>query len=276
MVITRRTRNAFTGNRTWVRIPPSPPKGALKGEMGNMDFNRETVDKIAKNAKTARDVWDNFAHDEKLHECFHLRPTSSGIAVISTLSYAPMRGILVKPNMLKNKLDEIAKSTDVLLGVDEEKSKILMEKWGFNSRKSEAFREENAQALFIQGMILKQEMYEGIDFVASELVLAGKSSRFDIIGYKDGTLYIFEMKKDRELAGLNQTAEYEKLVNENKALYLDVLKNYPHCHVADFKKVNAIAVMRYASNSAARLAKMANEAGVGLWFYERSITLRKA
>ena len=124
-------------------------------------------------------------------------------------------------------------------------------------------------------MITKKEMYEGIEFVASELILADKSSRFDIVGYKDGTLYIFEMKKDRTLAGLTQTAGYAKLINDNKSLFLDVLKNYPHCPVNDFEKIIAVAVMRYASNSAALLANRAKDAGVGLWFYERSIALRK-
>jgi len=124
-------------------------------------------------------------------------------------------------------------------------------------------------------MIMKQEMYEGIDFVASELILADKSSRFDIVGYKDASLYIFEMKKDRTLAGLTQTAGYANLINDNKPLFLEVLSNYPHCTVGDFEKVVAIAVMRYAANSAALLKKRAKEAEVGLWFYERSIALRK-
>jgi hypothetical protein len=49
-----------------------------------MEFNKETVSKIALNAKMAQDVWSNFAHNEKLCECFHLRPTKSGITLIST------------------------------------------------------------------------------------------------------------------------------------------------------------------------------------------------
>jgi len=124
-------------------------------------------------------------------------------------------------------------------------------------------------------MITKQDMYEGISFVASELILADKSSRFDIVGYKDGTLYIFEMKKDRTFAGLTQTAGYANLINENKAPFLNVLRNYPHCPVDNFDKVTAVAVMRYAENSAKLLEDKAMTAGIDLWFYERSIALRK-
>jgi len=84
------------------------------------------------------------------------------------------------------------------------------------------------------------------------------------------------MKKDRRIAGFNQTAGYAKLIEDNKPIFLEVLRNYPHCPVNDFEKVCAIAVMRYAANSAALLANKASEAGVKLWFFERSIALRKA
>jgi len=241
-----------------------------------MKFNKETVRKIATNAKLAQEAWGDFAHNEKMHECFHLRPTASGVTVISTLPYAAMRGISLNAANLKPMLNEILVNINVLLGVDDDKSLMLLDNWNFKRRKSSGFMEENAQALFIQGMILKQEMYEGIDFVASELVLADSSSRFDVVGYKNDTLYIFEMKKDRAIAGLAQTAEYAKLANDNKSHYLEVLKNYPHCPVNDFSNVRSIAVMRYAANSAAQLVNRAREAGVGLWFYERSIALRKA
>jgi len=259
------------------------PKSAriVVNESGDTVFNKDTVSSIAQNAKAARDIWNDFAHDKKLCECFHLRPTASGISVISILHYAPMRGISVQRSELKNVLTDIAGETGVLLGVKVDESLKLMKKWGFKNRESknknsENFIEENAQAFFIHGMILKQSMYEGINFVASELVLADKSSRFDIVGYKAGTLYIFEMKKDRTLAGLTQTAGYATLINDNKSLFLEVLRNYPHYPVDDFEKVVAVAVMQYAANSVTLLEKKAKEAGVGLWFYERSIALRKA
>lgn len=44
-----------------------------------MDFNKETVSKIAANAKAAQETWGDFAHNKKMCECFHLRPTASGI-----------------------------------------------------------------------------------------------------------------------------------------------------------------------------------------------------
>jgi len=256
--------------------------------------------KIAQNAKTAREIWEPFAHNKKLCECFHLRPTKSGITLVSTLPYAPMRGISLSAAAVTPLLNEITKKINVLLGLDTKKALALLESWNFKLREIDvyfgldeedavaflenrnfeiletvSFMEENAQALFIKGMILKQEMYEGIHFVASELELAGKSSRFDIVGYKDNTLYIFEMKKGRKVAGLAQTAGYAKLINENKHHFLSVLTHYPHCSIDNFNKIIPVAVMGYAANAVSQLTAKAKEAEVALWFYERSITLRK-
>jgi len=102
-----------------------------------MKFNKDTVSRIAKNAKAAQEIWQNFAHDKKLCECFHLRPTASGITLISMLYYAPMRGISVNPDKLKDVLEEIAGKTNVLLGLDANKSLELMKKWGFKSKNTQ-------------------------------------------------------------------------------------------------------------------------------------------
>lgn len=120
-----------------------------------MEFRKETVSRITTNAKAAQDVWKEYAHNSKLCESFHLRPTGSGVAIISTLPYAPMRGKTVSPKQLKDELNKIVGRLDALLGVDEDKSLMLMEEWGFKKRafkneKSDKFIEENAQAHFIQ------------------------------------------------------------------------------------------------------------------------------
>jgi hypothetical protein len=240
-----------------------------------MEFNQETVSKIAENTKAAREVWSEFSGNVKLKECFHLRPTKIGITVVSTLPYAPMRGVSVSTKDLREILIKITEKINVLLGVDTDKALRLLEKWSFKSRTSDSFLEENAQAMFIQGMIMKQVIYEDIEFVASELILADKSSRFDIVGFKDGDIYVFELKKGRTTLGFEQTAQYATLLEQNKSTFLEVLRNYPHCPITDFNKVFGVAVMQYAANSEKQLESAAKKAGVGLWFYERSITLRK-
>ena len=244
-----------------------------------MKFIEETVKKIVQNAEVAQEVWMEFAHDKKLRECFHLRPISDGISVISLLPYAPMRGKTVTPDKLKDELEKLAGETNRLLGIDVDKALDIMEKHDFiddkYKKRAGRFNEYNAQALFIRGMILKHDMYEGIDFVASELSLASKSSRFDIVGYKDDNLYIFEMKKNRDQKGFKQVAEYATTINNYKEIFLKVLRKSPHCPVSNFKKVHAIAVMRYATNSVTQVENSAKEVGVDLWLYERSITLRK-
>ena len=246
-----------------------------------MKFKEETVEKIIQNTKVAQEVWKKYVHDRKMCECFHLRPTGSGITIISMLPYAPMRGLCdVNPDKLNDELKKLSGETSRLLGVDEDKASEIMVKHGFideeyRVKRSGVWKEDNAQALFVKGMILKHDMYEGIDFVASELALAGKSSRFDIVGYKDDDLYIFEMKKERPQKGFEQVAKYAAAINNNKEIFLSVLSKSPYCPVNNFKKVHAITVMRYAENSATQLKNSAKKAGVGLWYYERSITLRK-
>ena len=42
MVITGRTRNAFVGNDTWVRIPPSPPFYGVFAKCKNLVFSLGT------------------------------------------------------------------------------------------------------------------------------------------------------------------------------------------------------------------------------------------
>jgi len=233
----------------------------------------ETVDKIADNAKAAQKVWKNFSQDPKLRDNFHLRPTTGGITIVSTLPHAPMRGVDVSIDQLDKRLKSISNQMDALLSVNKKTVTDNLNKLGFKIKKSEVFREENVQAMFIQGMVLGQEIYEGIDFVASELNL-NVENRFDIVGIKDNTLYIFELKKGRTLRCVKQTANYVKLVKDNEAAFKKVLSDYPHNPVSAFENVRGIAVMRYAANATEKLIKSANEKGVGLWYYEQAITFR--
>jgi len=230
----------------------------------------KTVYKIARNAKKSQEAWESFSSDENLKVNFHLRPVKDGVTIVSTLPAAPMRGIRVS-------IADLAKQLKAITG---QKAKLLsdnynvlepLKKLGFKSRKEERFREEDVQAMFIQGMISKQEIYDGIEFVASELTLDGKN-RLDVVGLKDNILYIFELKKKRKFDGLAQTAEYIKLVEQNKSYFLDVLSCYPNNPVTTFKSVRGVAVMRYAANATKELITKANNNNVGLWYYEKSIS----
>jgi len=90
-----------------------------------MELNRKTVDAIAANAKAAQQVWKDFSADEKLKQIIHLRPTRSGVTIVSVLPYAPMRGINVSVKNLGKTLDRIAVRKDALLSIDKEKAKAL-------------------------------------------------------------------------------------------------------------------------------------------------------
>jgi len=239
-----------------------------------MNINQITVDKIAANAEKAKIVWNLYSHDEKLKEILHLRPTKSGITIVSTLPCAPMRGLEVNDIELAETLRIIAAKKATLLSANPENAKEILKNMKFKGRKNDGFREENAQAMFIKGMILKQEIYEGIHFVASELTLDG-DNRFDVLGYKDDVLYIFELKKDRTFDCIKQVSDYVNLVKQNNAAFLNVLSQYPHFSVSGFSSVQGVAVMKYAANATEKLAEEAKEKGIRLWYYEESISIRK-
>jgi len=239
-----------------------------------MSINQTTIDLITENAKEAKKAWKMFAHQEKLRESFHLRPTTSGVTIVSTLPNAPMRGIEIKARELAEKLEGIVKHKELLLSVDPEKVRICLSDIGFKSRRTTACREEDVQAMFIRGMISDQESYENIKFVASELTL-DRQHRFDVVGYKDGVLFIFELKIARSFEGIGQTAQYVDFVRENKAEFLKVLSCYPHYSVTDFDSVQGIAVLRYAANATSKLAIIAKKVNTGLWYYEPALSFQK-
>lgn len=53
--------------------------------------------KIIENAEIARVAWDEFIKDEsnkRILRFFHLRPTNSGVTIVTTLDGYEMRGIV--------------------------------------------------------------------------------------------------------------------------------------------------------------------------------------
>lgn len=250
-----------------------------------MAISKRTVNRIAENAKMASNVWKTVENklDEKFKECFHIRPTGSGVTIVSTLPVAPMRGIrdIKCFDNLQKTILELNNKIKVLVCTDHKKILQVLEGFGFNERKIDESKqrpalEEDVQAKFIRGMITKQYVYDNINFVASELILEDGGKRFDVVGFKDGTLYIFELKKGRKIGAFRQVAEYAKMVGDNRDHFLQVLKSYPIFPVNDFNEVTSIAVVQYAANSTSILKKEAEKEKVGLWFFEESLSFRKS
>ncbi|MBO4913910.1 MAG: hypothetical protein J5449_01775 [Oscillospiraceae bacterium] len=249
-------------------------------------MDKSTVDKIFKHAKIARDAYADMP--ESFRKYFHLRPTSDNITIVSTLPYAPMRGLSVSPDDLSERLSAIQKKLPSLLSMSDTSGDLLRE-LGFQARRGKRALEEDIQASFIRGMLDNESEYQGIAFVASELTL-GDNKRFDVVGFKDDTLYIFELKRARTVTAAPQVKAYCELVMEHRDSFERVLFVYPNRIVPHFNRVKGIAVMSYAENSDLKTwkdwCKAASSltpsqkcspdiSGIDIWLFQQALAFKK-
>ena len=242
-------------------------------------IKEESVKKIVNNVRIAKGISDRTRLDANynsdFNKYFHLRPTSSGVTVVSILPYAPMRGVVCTIDNLDNLLEKLHKGIKRLTGRSTADAEKFLESVGFKKRDKEgAALEEHTQASFIRGMILGQSNYEGVEFVASELALC-REKRFDIVGIKGETLYIFELKKGRTFSAISQANEYAELVKDNKTFFDAVLETYPNRPVPRFSKVKVIIVMEYSANATPKLRADTKAAGIEIWYYEPALHFYK-
>lgn len=245
-------------------------------------MNESTVKKLIKYSQIAKETLEeyllNHSHGSIFTKYFHLRPTSNGITIVSTLPEAPMRGIFAKnADELMNKLENIGASLSKLVSDDSKKVCESLESLGFKKRSTKSILEEDAQAAFIRGMISNESTYEGIQFVASELNLEDKM-RFDIVGFhlESRTLYLFELKKGRTTDAARQVSDYCKHVEEYKESFLNVFSTYPNLSFNSFSKIKGIAVMEFAENSIDSVwEENATTYGVDIWMYGNALSFPK-
>lgn len=175
-----------------------------------------------------------------------VRPTAEGFTVYSLESNHPMRG------------DNKAKKRDV------DAINHIIEHPDFTDRGKEAangFREDDVQARFALGMLNNEEQFEGIEFVTAEFVLEKENNRIDVLGVKDDTLYIFELKKSTTTKVFEQMAEYlEEMSSKYDDTYKEILQYYPNMNGRNIKKFVTIAVMPWSEHT-----KLRNK---NVWLYE--------
>lgn len=249
-------------------------------------MNQKIVQQVTDNSLISQEIFRSFL--KKINEpmsflkCFHLRPTSNGVTIVSTLPYAAMRGVSIKCSELGTKLDILSEHFNKLVGVDEYQAKQLLHDLGFQQRlrkyKSIDFAlEEDIQAHFIRGMLDNQAYYDGIQFVASELNLED-SNRFDVIGIKDNCVYIFELKKGRTTAIFEQIGRYIEHFNQYGDEFSSLIQSYPNLRLPNIKinEVKGIAVMRYAENSSStKWESLIMQHQIDVWFYKEAISFYK-
>lgn len=248
-------------------------------------MDKNTVDKIEKNAREGAKVYQTFLKDFKapmlFRRYFHLRPTSGGTTIVCALPEGAMRGIdCTDVSQLQKKLEDIGNSLPALLADDRATRRNVLDKLGFAQRKNgDSKLEEDVQAKFINGMINGECAYRGIQFVASELNLED-ANRFDVVGFKDDTLYIFELKRGRETSALSQVKGYCDHARVNKSEFERVLACYPNLAVPSFSKIQGIAVMALAENSLMKKwTELLNDTALDaddlqIWFFEDALSFR--
>ena len=140
--------------------------------------------KIIRYAKMASEAWGSFikADSKRKRICnhFHLRPTNSGVTIISTLNSYEMRGTtgIKEKERLSFILEKINRNYEVLTSLNEKKKNKAMEDLGFPQRKKIKDRnlEEKIQATMINTMGRDRNLKgklgsrNNILFVASELI----------------------------------------------------------------------------------------------------------
>ena len=248
----------------------------------------EATEKMIQNAQNVSVVLERLDGELKnqslLWKYFHLRPTSKGVTIVSHHPLAPMRGIKRTASTLK----------DTLLGLDEHLSALaddadgekvyhVLDHFKFKRRGNPNKLEENIQAAFIFGMISHGPEYEGIQFLASELIIldknASKQNRFDVVGYKDHILYIFELKRGYDTEIYQQINRYRTHFESHCQEFKRLLAAYPRTAcleaVEKIEAVKYIAVMDEARLSSCDWTEKTKTAGADLWLFRPGLTFHK-
>jgi pyruvate/oxaloacetate carboxyltransferase len=172
---------------------------------------------IVENAIVAKKAWESLDNEiqNKLKKYFHIRPTQSGMTVVSVLPGFEMRGCELKTKKeLEEKLNKINKNFKKICS-DKKSEEILIE-LGFKKRsKKENLLEENVQSVMIRSMSSDDNLKDKlgcknrIKFIASELIFEKGKHRADVVGYDGESLFLFELKKGRTTK-VDQVSNYVK------------------------------------------------------------------
>lgn len=245
-------------------------------------MNTSTVKSIYRRSAIAKEVLaqylDHHPSTELFQTYFHLRPTSKGITIVSTLPDAPMRGISVKnADGLQNTLERLGTLLPHLVDANSAQVVETLRPLGFKKRSKKSFREEDVQATFIRRMIAHDPACQNIQFVASELTLA-RAMRFDVVGYRpsDDTLFLFEMKKGRETSATTQVLNYRRHIEEHRDNFAKVLSVYPNFPVSGFSSIKCVTVMKFYENSPESVWENTVTAhDVDIWMYDSELHFPK-
>ncbi len=241
--------------------------------------------KIIDNAVIANKVCGSLSKIDvnELKKYFHLRPTNSGITIVSTLPFAPMRGFIVtSKEALEAKLKEILLKVDKLYSQDEAIVKATMKELGFKSRQTDSnLLEEKCQARMINSMsadkFLKEKLNtkENIQFIASEFIFEQGKHKVDIIGFDGNDLFLFELKKGRTTKVDQVTKYVDYYSTEEKGDILkSILKVYPCNSIQKFNEIRGVMIMEFHPNTPHNWQKLAKDNSIDILFFDKDCNWR--
>jgi hypothetical protein len=231
-----------------------------------MKLSDNAKKKLASIGKTAIEVekLNNQYSQSGVFKFFQLRPKEGGIQIISLLPSHPMRGgDDLTAEDADRKISAIATKI-AAFGGDAFLPSADLAALGFHKRQNDTdtYREDDVQAAFSLQMLSGGEQFDGIKLVATEFLMAGANKRVDVLGVKDSTLYVFELKRKRYNSTYAQAARYRDELKDNIEDYIELLRHYPNMASVKITDVAAVAVMPWANGH--RLTKLYN---VGHWLY---------
>lgn len=243
---------------------------------------------IIKNAEMATNAWIKLDKKDrdKLKKYFHLRPTQSGITIVSTLSFLPMRGLNPNgANKISDALNFLKQKNNYrkITQVSTENAKMFLtdkdNEFYFKSRSGKSILEEDVQATMINYMgddsnlKNKLRLRNKIKFVSSELIFQQGKQRVDIVGYDKKDIYFFELKKDRT-SKMNQLTDYINYYNNHIDVLRELLSNYPINPVKRFNQIKGCMIMQYCEDKKTRTdyKKEAKNFGIKLLFYNSALS----
>lgn len=199
--------------------------------------------KVIENAKFAKRIWDEKIDKkakEKFRKCFHLRPTTDYITIVSTHKEKYMNGLKVSKCNLEQ---GIVKCAEALC--NEEKLNEVNIKLRNGNTKSfpttkRSNKEYTIQAKFINEIVRQNvELKKAFDVVnlhliGSEIILPGEEDKIDILAYGSTNknkykLFFIEVKEangDKKEEAFKQVKRYMKTYIENEN-FIEFINNYP-------------------------------------------------
>jgi len=134
--------------------------------------------------------------------------------------------------------------------------------------------EKELQAWIIKNAIKNNHTLpcgDNIQFITSEMAVTKNKKRVvnDILGFKDGSLYVIELKSDRAMGRLiEQVENFKKIIEEEKKLFDDLCKLYNHNW--DKESIIKVVVWPYNKNGKKSSIELLNEKIIEYGYKEKN------